>query len=106
VLHGALFWKEVHGHLSLDKDGGKDVIEVMGDPSGQGADGLHLLGLAKPSFKPPLFSDVFINDKLVSMTHGYRPEMYHLLRSVLTRHIKYPGPSLAGRRLLHVSNPG
>ena len=37
-------------HLGKTQDGCEDVVEVMGDASGEGADGFHLLGLAELVF--------------------------------------------------------
>ena len=35
------------GHFRIAEDGPEDIVEIMGDAAGQGADGLHLLGLLK-----------------------------------------------------------
>jgi hypothetical protein len=35
----------VPGHFGITENGAEDIVEIMGNAAGQGADGLHLLGL-------------------------------------------------------------
>jgi len=43
------------GHLRKTNERGQDIIKIMGNTPGQGADGLHLLGLAELRFKDIFF---------------------------------------------------
>ena len=40
-----------HGQLGIPEDDGENIVEVVGDAAGQGADGLHLLGLTELDFQ-------------------------------------------------------
>ena len=45
-----------HGHFGKSDHSGKNIVEIVGDASGQGADGFHFLGLAQLSTQGfPLF---------------------------------------------------
>ena len=44
-------WGVARGEFGETDDGGEDIVEVVGDASGEGAEGLHLLGLAKLGFE-------------------------------------------------------
>ncbi len=43
-----------HGHLGLPEDDAQHVVEVVGDASGEPADGFQLLGLDQLPLQPPL----------------------------------------------------
>ena len=43
---------EIHAReFHVAEDGGQDIVEIVGDAAGQGADGLHLLGLDQLLFQ-------------------------------------------------------
>ena len=46
------------GQLGITHHRPEDVVEIVGDAAGQGADGLHLLGLAELGFHPNRLRDV------------------------------------------------
>ena len=52
----------IEGHLGVAEDGPQDIVEVMGDASGKGSDGLHFLALAKLVFQVLAFRDIAGND--------------------------------------------
>ena len=43
------------GHFRIPEDRPEDIVEVVGDPPRQGADGLHLLGLTEFGLEPLAF---------------------------------------------------
>ena len=49
-LHQRTVRDIIHGHLGETQDSGQHIVEVMGDAPGEGAYGLHLLGLAELFF--------------------------------------------------------
>ncbi len=59
----AAFLGVEEGQLGVDRDGGQDVVEIVGDASGQGPQGLHLLGLAHLFLKGDLLGDVPLRDE-------------------------------------------
>src|SRR5208337_4275687 len=66
--------KRESGYFRVAYYGRQNVVEVMGDPTGQGADGLHLLRLAKVSFKLHLAGDIPVDAYIVDDSPGLVPD--------------------------------
>ncbi|EKD40685.1 MAG: hypothetical protein ACD_74C00247G0002 [uncultured bacterium] len=55
-LPGRIIFRQLQlQQLAVAEDDGEDVVEVVGNPSGQDADGFHFLGLDKLAFQHFLF---------------------------------------------------
>ncbi len=55
---GSVFRNIIHQHLGMAHNGKQDIVEIMGNPSGQGADGFHFLGLPQLFFHPDLLGNI------------------------------------------------
>src|SRR3974377_1404008 len=55
MLHMCIARNVVEHHLRETDNGCQDVVEVMGYAAGEGADGLHLVGLAELLFETGVF---------------------------------------------------
>ena len=61
------------GHVAVAEDRRQQVVEVVGDASGELADALHLLGLAELLFELPALGDVHdgaLDDDLAGLLVG------------------------------------
>ncbi len=48
VADGAILGNVFQQHLGIADNGEQDIVKIMGNAAGQGADGFHLLGLVQP----------------------------------------------------------
>src|SRR5438094_58276 len=58
VPGGAVLGYIVEGQLSIAQDGGENIVKIVRNAPGQGANGFHLLGLTQLRFKPFALSNV------------------------------------------------
>ena len=58
------------GQLGIDDDRAQDVVEIVGDASGQGPQGVHLLGLAELPLEGILLGDVLFGDQAAEEGSG------------------------------------
>ncbi len=54
-------WNIVYSQLHIANDDAKDIIEVVGNPSGQGSYGFHFMRLSKLRFQLFAFGDIVEN---------------------------------------------
>src|SRR6185369_245382 len=60
------------GKLSVTDDGRKDVVEIMSNPAGQGADGLHPLSMMKLLLQLSMFSEITLDgNKVRNLAIGF-----------------------------------
>jgi len=57
-LHGIVRGKPQHGQFGGVDDRGENIVEIVGDAAGQGADSFHLLGLEELAFQAYLLGHV------------------------------------------------
>ncbi len=58
VMHPALLAGMLHGQFVVAQNRAENVVEIVGDAAGQGAYGLHLLGLKQLLFQPFALGDI------------------------------------------------
>src|ERR1700691_2554787 len=59
MVGGAAFWRFLEQHFGISVDHHQEVVEVVGDATGEAADGIHFLCLAKLLFELTAVGDVF-----------------------------------------------
>src|SRR5580658_2839823 len=62
MVGSAAFWRFLEQHFGISVDHHQEVVEVVGDATGEAADGIHFLGLAKLLFELTTVGDVFGDD--------------------------------------------
>src|SRR3990172_5004486 len=96
------------GNMPVADNGGQDVIEVMGDAAGKGADGFHLLHLEHLFFKFSMLRDVITHPEKALDVSPLVPDCRHKelnsnVRTVLadTGVFLRPASALAGGLAKH-----